>query len=89
MGASTTEAALYERQRHESDHHEQGIVIDPSPHECPSVSMSEPYHISDNDNNTSSSIQTFPESSSFKERRASTLPLPANIRAINEELNGI
>ena len=38
---------------------------------------------------TTPPVQTFPESSFFKERRASTLLSSANIRAINEELNGI
>ena len=88
MGASN-EAVQNERQPHESDHHEQDTQIDPSPYECRSVPVSEPYHIPDNANNTSNSIQTFPESSFFREKRASTLPSPANIRAINEELNGI
>ena len=75
-GASTTKAVWNER-RHKSDHREQEIEIDLSLYECPSRTVSELDHISDND--ASVYIQTFPKSSFFKERRVSTLPSPADI----------
>lgn len=51
--------------------------------------VSKPYHNSGDDNDTSSSIQAFPKSSFFKEKRASTLPSPADVRAINERSGDI
>lgn len=85
-GVSTTETVRNER-RHKSDHHEQETDLDSSLYECLSGPVSEPDHIPDN--GAPGYIQTFPESSFFKERRASTLPSPADIRAINERSGDI
>lgn len=68
MEASITEVVPNGRRRHEHDYHEQDIEVDQSPHECPSMAVSKPYHNSGNDNDASGYIQTFPESSFFKEK---------------------